>query len=222
MNAQPLGDGHREIQRGYRWHRIVKHRQCFGSVGGRDTSPPPSRRNLARQLAAADPPETIIRAVDGWRALGERAPRLAAFAQAVQEDPTILTAPLTATPVTFLHGDWKMGNLGSRPDGRTILLDWALPGSGPACWDLCWYLALNRARLPETKEATIDRFRSALERRGLDVSSWFATQLDLCSVGIMATFGWENALGDDDELRWWERRMADAAARLNLDHRAIS
>jgi hypothetical protein len=29
---------------------------------------------------------------------------------------------------------------------------------------LCWYLALNRARLPETKEATIARCRHALER----------------------------------------------------------
>ena len=56
-----------------------------------------------------------------------------------------------------------MGNLGTHPDGRTILLDWALPGSGPACWDLCWYLALNQARLPEPKEAAIGRFRAALE-----------------------------------------------------------
>ena len=55
-----------------------------------------------------------------------------------------------------------MGNLGTHPDGRTILLDWAYPGSGPACWDLCWYLALNQARLPESKEATIERFRAAL------------------------------------------------------------
>jgi hypothetical protein len=30
----------------------------------------------------------------------------------------------------------------------------------------------------------------------------------------MATFGWEKALGDDDELRWWERAVADASTRL--------
>jgi hypothetical protein len=114
-----------------------------------------------------------------------------------------------------------MGNLGSHPDGRTILLDWALPGSGPVCWDLCWYLALNRARLPETKEATIARFRYALQRRGVEVSNWFDTQLDLCTIGIMATFGWEKALGDEAELRWWERRVLDAAVRQNLDRRAV-
>jgi hypothetical protein len=178
-------------------------------------------RNIACELALANPAETMLRADSGWRALSKRAPRLATIALAVHADPTILTAPLAATPVTFLHGDWKMGNLGSYPDGRTIVCDWALPGSGPVCWDLCWYLALNRARLPETKEATIVRFRDALERRGVEVSSWFDTQLDLCTVGVMSTFGWEKALGDDAELRWWERGVFDAVATQNLRMRAV-
>jgi hypothetical protein len=67
---------------------------------------------------------------------------------------------------------------------------------------LCWYLALNRARLPESKEEVIARFRSALNDRGMAVSRWFDIQLDLCVIGIMATFGWEKALGNDAELRW--------------------
>jgi hypothetical protein len=29
----------------------------------------------------------------------------------------------------------------------------AFSGAGPACWDLCWYLALNRARLPRTQRS---------------------------------------------------------------------
>jgi hypothetical protein len=29
----------------------------------------------------------------------------------------------------------------------------AFPGAGPACWDLCLYLALNRARLPRTQRS---------------------------------------------------------------------
>jgi hypothetical protein len=68
-------------------------------------------------LAVSDPPETIVAAHAGWRALSERAPDLARVARLVQDDPGVLTAPLAATPVTFLHGDWKMGNLGSQPDG---------------------------------------------------------------------------------------------------------
>lgn len=172
--------------------------------------------NVARELAVADPPGPIAAADAGWRALPDRSPMLAALAAAVQVEPSLLTQPLAQTPVTFLHGDWKMGNLGRHPGGRTILLDWAYPGSGPACWDLCWYLALNRTRLPESKQATIARFQADLERHGVETSGWFERQLDLCLAAIMVTFGWEKALGDEDELRWWE-----AAVRRGLDRQGL-
>jgi hypothetical protein len=173
--------------------------------------------NVARELAVADPPAPVVAAAAGWRALPDRAPALAELAGAVQERPSLLTDPLAETPATFLHGDWKMGNLGSHPGGTTILLDWAYPGVGPACWDLCWYLALNRARLPETKEAAITRFRTGLERHGIDTAGWFERQLDLCLAAIMVTFGWEKALGPEPELRWWEARVIGAVTRLGLD-----
>ena len=169
--------------------------------------------NIAAELAAAEVPGPITAAAAGWAALPGRSPLLARLARLVHDRPEILTGPLARTPRTFLHGDWKMGNLGAHPDGRTILLDWAYPASGPACWDLCWYLALNRARLPEPKEAAISRFRAALEDNGIATGRWWQQQLDLCLIGIMATFGWEKALGDADELAWWENRVAGAAAR---------
>jgi len=96
-----------------------------------------------------------------------------------------------------------MGNLGRHPDGRTILLDWALPGEGPVCHDVAWYLALNRARLPETKEAVIARFRAALDHHGVATDGWWERQLGLCLLGALVQFGWEKALGDHDELTWW-------------------
>ena len=173
--------------------------------------------NVTRELAAAVPPGPIAAADIGWRALPRRSAFLSELAAAVWDDPSVLTGPLAETPATFLHGDWKMGNLGTHPDGRTILVDWSLPDAGPACWDLCWYLALNRARLPEAKEKTIARFRAALERHGIATAGWFDMQLDLCLVGIMATFGWEKALGDDPELRWWEAQVEAAARRQGLD-----
>jgi hypothetical protein len=173
--------------------------------------------NVAGELAVPHPPGPIAAADAGWRALRTRSALLSELANAVWDDPALLTVPLGATPATFLHGDWKMGNLGSHPDGRTILLDWALPGSGPACWDLCHYLALNRARLPETKEATITRFRASLEHHGISTTGWFEAQLDLCMIGIMAAFGWEKALGDDEELRWWERQVVDAIRRREIE-----
>ena len=172
--------------------------------------------NIAAELDAAEVPAPVAAAAAGWDALPQRSPSLADLARLVHARPEILTGPLAGTPRTFLHGDWKMGNLGAHPDGRTILLDWAYPGSGPACWDLCWYLALNRARLPEPKDAVISRFRAALEERGIDTSRWWQQQLDLCMIGIMATFGWEKALGDAAELSWWENRVAAAAARCGL------
>jgi len=191
------------------------------SVGGLTTMPDRIRffdaANVERELAVKQPPSPIVAADTGWRLLFERSPAMAFLARAVQIDPEIITGRLAATPVTLLHGDWKMGNLGTHPDGRTILIDWAYPGSGPACWDLCWYLALNQARIPESKEATIARFHIALERHGVDCAGWFETQLDLCMIGIMAAFGWEKALGDDDELHWWDCRVADAVNRQRLD-----
>jgi hypothetical protein len=172
--------------------------------------------NIAAELDAAVVPGPVAAAAAGWPALAERSPLLSAVARSVHDDPAILTSRLSGLPGTFLHGDWKMGNLGSHPDGRTVLLDWTLPGAGPACWDLCWYLALNRARLPEQKEAAIARFRAALESHGIATAAWWQEQLDLCLIGIMATFGWEKALGDAGELSWWEARVAGAVARQHI------
>jgi hypothetical protein len=172
--------------------------------------------NIAAELDAAEVPAPIAAAAAGWAALPGRSPLLSKIARLIHDRPGLLTVPLAGTPRTFLHGDWKMGNLGAHPDGRTILLDWAYPGSGPACWDLCWYLALNRARLPEPKEAVISRFRAALEGHGIDTGRWWQQQLDLCMIGIMATFGWEKALGDAGELAWWQDRVAGAAARCGI------
>jgi hypothetical protein len=33
----------------------------------------------------------------------------------------------------------------------------------------------------------------------------------------MTTFGWEKALGDEDELRWWERFVAEAMRRRAIE-----
>jgi len=172
--------------------------------------------NIAAELTAAEVPGPLAAAAAGWPALAARSPLLSAAARCIHDNPGILTGRLSALPGTFLHGDWKMGNLGSHPDGRTILLDWTLPGAGPACWDLCWYLALNRARLPERKEAAISRFRAALEGHGIATAGWWEEQLDLCLIGIMAVFGWEKALGDAGELAWWHDAAAGAAARRGI------
>jgi hypothetical protein len=171
---------------------------------------------IAAEFGVAEAPVAVAAAAAGWAALPGRSSLLWQLARLVHDRPEVITEPLSRTPCTFLPGDWKLGNLGTHPDGRTILLDWAFPGAGPACWDLCWYLALNRARLPEPKEAVISRFRASLEHHGIDTSGWWEQQIDLCMIAIMATFGWEKALGDADELSWWEAAVAGAATRQHI------
>jgi hypothetical protein len=148
-----------------------------------------------------------------WDALDEAAPEAAAVARRLAADPWPLVAALDATPQTFIHGDWKMGNLGSHPDGRTILIDWQWPGVGPACVDLVWYLAINAARLPEGKEAAIDAYREALEHHGIATGGWFERQLSLALLGGFVQLGWNKA-GDATELSWWADRVPAIAETL--------
>jgi len=177
--------------------------------------------NIAPEAAVADPPLPIAVATAGWPRLAHTAPALSGLLASIHADPGPLADAMRATPATFLHGDWKMGNLGVHPDGRTILLDWAYPGAGPALWDLAWYLALNCARLPMSKEATIDALRAALERHGVSTDGWFELQLDLCLLGITACFGWEKAMGDADELAWWERRATRGARHVATSYATV-
>ncbi len=149
-------------------------------------------------------------ALDEWRRLDGVRPTLAAAARALCADPWPLVGALAATPATFIQGDWKLGNLGRHPDGRTILIDWDRPGEGPGAFDLGWYLAVNCDRLPESKEATIEAYRAGLEANGVDTGGWFERQLDLCLLGAYVQLGWSKAAGNPDELAWWDAPCARA------------
>jgi hypothetical protein len=169
---------------------------------------------LAPELERDDVSDTMLAAVRGWGLLSERTPRLHDLVRAVHRDPQALADALATTPATFVGGDWKLGNIGRRPDGRTILVDQAYPGEAAPCGDLAWYLALNRARLPISKAKTIAHYRERLEHYGVDTTDWWDRQLGLSLVGAAALFGWEKALGDQAELDWWERAALDGARWL--------
>ena len=96
---------------------------------------------------------------DGWRRLDEQYPADARRLRKLAADPWPLVDALQAGPQTFIHSDWKLGNLG-REGSRTILLDWDRTGEAPPLVDLAWYLAVNCDRLPESKEDTIDAYRA--------------------------------------------------------------
>ena len=141
-------------------------------------------------------------------------PELSSFIRGIHQDPSGLVDALAESPATFVTGDWKMGNLGRHADGRTVLVDQAYPGEAPGLYDLLWYVALNRQRLPVSKEATIEAYRAGLEAAGIDTGGWFERQLGLSMIAVMATFAWEKALGDADELAWWVAQVAKARAWL--------
>jgi hypothetical protein len=167
------------------------------------------------EAARGDPPLVPRLVGEGWSLLASVAPAAAAVVTPLAWNPAPLVEALDSTPQTFVHGNWKLDNLGTDPQGRTILLDWELPGRGPALSDLSWYLAINCRRLPQSKEDTIDAYRAALEALGVDTAPWWERQLGLCLLGALVQFGWEKALGGyDDELSWWERRPLAGAVML--------
>ncbi|HET6168364.1 MAG TPA: aminoglycoside phosphotransferase [Marmoricola sp.] len=151
----------------------------------------------------------------GWPMLADVAPRAAAVVVPLAHDPGRLVDALAATPQTFVHGNWKLDNLGTDDAGRTVLFDWEIPGRAAPVSDLAWYLSINCRRLPVTKQATIDLYRAALERQGVDTGPWWDRQLGLCLLGALVQFGWEKALGGyDDELAWWEEQAVRAEELL--------
>jgi hypothetical protein len=170
----------------------------------------------ARAEAAIGSAALVPRLVGrGWTALPSVAPRAAAVAGPLSLDPGPLVRALASTPRTFVHGNWKLDNLGIDDRGRTVLLDWELPGLGAPLSDVAWYLAINCRRLPESKEASIDTYRWALESNGIPTEPWWDRQLGLCLLGGLVQFGWEKALGGyDEELAWWERQAVLGARYL--------
>ena len=64
------------------------------------------------------------------------------------------------------------------------------------------------------KEQVIADFREALERNGIVTEGWWERQLTLALLGAVVQFGWEKALGDDDELGWWCDRAGEGFGAL--------
>lgn len=143
----------------------------------------------------------------GWSLLDDRYPDQARKLRALARDPSPLVASLRRGPQTLVHGDWKLGNLGTHADGRTILLDWDRCGEGPPLLDLAWYLAVNCDRLPESKDDAIAAYRSSLKAHGIATSAWWDGQLGAALVGAFVQLGWSK-VDDSGEFGWWSDRLA--------------
>ncbi len=200
-------------------HMAQMHAAFWGFTDDRDLIAPGARYtaltpSMAAREAAAGHADPVPMAIpSGWASLSKRAPSAYEVSAALTEDPTPLVKALSETPTTLVHGDWKFGNLGSHPDGRTVLVDWAWPGAAGPAVDLAWYLAVNCDRLPESKETTALYLRNRFEHLGVDTAGWWERQVELALVGAFLQLGWSKT-GDPDELAWWVDRIVPVARTL--------
>ena len=170
-------------------------------------------------------------AVAGWKVMPDLVDRdVADLLLRLRTDPDPLVAALSRYPQTVIHGDWKMGNLGihQEPERRVILLDWAVVGPAPPGVELAWYLSVNCARLPVSKEATIELYKGALARRlgARFDDEWWRPQLELALLGSFVQVGWPKAYNavhaadpaqrarEREELAWWSARAREGARWL--------
>jgi hypothetical protein len=170
---------------------------------------------MANYEIAHGNPDPVPSMVPGeWARMADESPMVGKMVLPLLEDPSPLCAALEAGPQTLIHSDWKAGNLGSHPDGRTILIDWAFPGEAPGSLDLGWYLAVNCDLLPQSKEDAIAAYGDALERHGVSTNdAWWEPQLELGLLGAFVMVGWSKT---GDELAWWEERLARAVKYLSV------
>ncbi len=164
----------------------------------------PTMAELEAATPRGDPVPPAV--ADGWRRIDKLYPADAHRLRALAADPWPLVVALCAGPQTFIHSDWKLGNLG-RDGERTILLDWDRTGEGPPLIDLAWYLAVNCDRLPEAKEDTIDAYRADLESAGVSTGSWWDEQLAAALAGAFLQLAWDKT-ADPAEFAWWSARLA--------------
>ena len=151
--------------------------------------------------------------VEGWwERLSDVSPSFAKVLLGLVDAPWALIEAQQSGPQTLVHSDWKAGNLGSLPDGRTVVLDWAFPGQAPPTVDLAWYIAVNCDLLPQSKDDAIDAYREALEGHGIDTSGWWDAQLELALLGATMLQGCTKS---GDELAWWEDRIPRALRYLD-------
>ena len=171
----------------------------------------------------------------GWDAFDRQAPAAARdLVRRLAADPQPLVAALGELPSTMLHGDLKLSNVASMPDGIAFI-DWQMATFAPIAVELGWFLVSNVAQLPEGPEAILERYRGLAESiaagRGfgdarLDpgLGDW-AAQVDLAILVGLLLRGWRKGLDAEagvtlptgaaaaDDLAWWSDRALEAAAR---------
>ncbi len=164
------------------------------------------------------------------------APDVARLVRALVTDPTPLCNALRRYPRTLVHGDWRHANTGVLQGNppRIVLLDWQLAAVTPPAVELGRALNTNSVLLPESKEATIARYRDRLAARlgARFDDSWWEPQIALGLLGGFVQDGWAIALkatnweiGADArdhwraDLDWWSLQAQEGARWLEQSTR---
>jgi len=167
-----------------------------------------SPATAARERGGADGVPKLLER--GWARFAELAPAdVVAAVEALHRWPGRLAEALARCPMTLVHGDLKLGNLGFLDD-RVVMLDWgAQTGWAPPAVEWAWYLAINASRIDATRDQVLDDARAAGGARHDEAA------LRLALLGAVAQLGWDKALqaSDDpdprrraaeaDDLAWW-------------------
>lgn len=170
--------------------------------------------------AGTTPPDPVTPHIQpGWDAFARLVPDAWAVVAPLQSDPMPVVHGLRACPDTFVHGDVKAGNLAFNGE-QVILLDWSQTLRAPGALDLGWYLAVNSARLPASRETAIEVYRAARAEFGRlpAAGEQWDRELALALLAGTLRLGWAKALGamsndpvirarEQAELEYW----ADAA-----------
>jgi hypothetical protein len=173
---------------------------------------------LECEAARPSPHPVPMAARDAWARLPTVAPRLHELLTPQRAEPWGVLDALAAPPHAFLHGDWKLTNLGTDARGRTVLIDWSVSGEGPLLTEVLHYATLNASRLPvgHGHDDVLAAYRAALEARGVPTAPWWDTQLAACTLGVMLQLGWTLAHDRPDAIRAWESRVHSAREILGV------
>jgi hypothetical protein len=215
----PVADGHIPLEQHLRFldHMAALHAHFWGfedtiglmPIGNRFFMLSPLMADYEVAHGSSDPVPNAVTA--GWRKMADESPTAARVVLPLLDDPFPLVAALELGPQTLVHSDWKAGNLGSHPDGRTVLLDWAFPGAAPWSVDLAWYIAVNCDLMPQSKEDAIDAYGESLRSRDVDVAGSWDHQLECGVLCAFAHLGWSKS---GAELEWWADRIQRAVTYL--------
>jgi aminoglycoside phosphotransferase (APT) family kinase protein len=155
----------------------------------------------AERERGATPPDPVTpHILPGWDTFARLAPEAWQVVTSLLADPSPIIQALRLCPDTLVHGDVKVANIAFTSD-RVILLDWSLTMRAPGALDLGWYLSVNSARLPISRERAIEVYRAAREEYGRLPAAGEQWERELALSLLVGTLhlGWAKALGASSE-----------------------